>query len=80
MESGVELMGHAPLASLRVGVYDESRDFVAAEGDGDFFRMTAGSFVIFWPGDAHMPGLAAGAPAALRKIVVKVPVARPTDC
>jgi YhcH/YjgK/YiaL family protein len=33
-----------------------------------------GATAIFYPNDAHMGGLAIGAPVAVRKIVVKVPV------
>ena len=72
--SGVELMGYANLGYLRVGEYDESKDFVPRFGEGTFFEMHAGTFTIFAPQDAHMPGLAAGEPQSVRKIVVKVRV------
>jgi YhcH/YjgK/YiaL family protein len=74
VQSGVELMGYAPLENLRAEPYEEDRDLVRAEGEGDFFRMSPGAFVIFWPGDAHMPGVLAGSVAPLRKVVIKVPV------
>jgi YhcH/YjgK/YiaL family protein len=32
----------------------------------------AGSFVVFFPEDAHMPGMAAGSPEPIRKVVVKI--------
>ncbi len=71
---GLELMGHAPIGALRAQPYDETRDVLFAEGDGDFFHLSPGGFAIFWPADAHMPGMATGAPAPLRKVVIKVPV------
>ena len=37
-------------------------------------RLDAGDCAVLFPVDAHMPGLAVGAPALVRKIVVKVPV------
>ena len=49
------------------------------EGDIRFYRgkmdsitVTAGKFAIFFPGDTHAPGIAVGAPAPVRKVVVKV--------
>jgi len=72
--SGVELMGFANLNYLRVGGYDESKDFVPGFGEGTFFEMHAGTFTIFAPQDAHMPGIATGNPQPVRKIVMKVRV------
>ncbi|MBI5878524.1 MAG: YhcH/YjgK/YiaL family protein [Chloroflexi bacterium] len=70
---GVERMGFASLANLQAGAYDESKDFVPAEGPGDNILVPAGSFAIFAPQDAHIPSLNAGAEStAVRKIVVKV--------
>lgn len=70
---GVERMGFASLDNLTAGAYDESKDFVPAEGPGDNILVPAGSFAIFAPQDAHIPGLNAGAEStAVRKVVVKV--------
>jgi YhcH/YjgK/YiaL family protein len=44
------------------------------QGDGDYVTVGAGSFVIFFPEDAHMPCMAAGEPAKVKKVVVKVAV------
>ena len=41
---------------------------------GDRVTATAGTFVVFYPHDAHMPGLALGKPSPVRKVVVKVAV------
>lgn len=38
-------------------------------------RLRAGDAAILWPVDGHMPTLATDAPALVRKIVIKVPVA-----
>ena len=35
--------------------------------------LPTGSFIFFLPGEAHRPKIAASAPAALRKLVVKIP-------
>ena len=37
-------------------------------------RFGAGEAAVFYPVDAHLPGLAIGAPALVRKVVLKVPV------
>ena len=67
-------MGYVPLSRLAAGEYDEARDFLPADGEGEFLRMTAGDFAMFGPQDAHMPGMALGGPAPVRKIVLKVAV------
>lgn len=73
--SGEERMGFAPLSHLAAEPYDEAKDFVPAEGDGDFLLVREGSFAIFGPHDAHMPSLHPGArPHPVRKVVVKVAV------
>jgi biofilm protein TabA len=40
----------------------------------DSVTVTEGKFAIFFPGDAHAPGIAPGDPAPVRKVVVKVKV------
>lgn len=71
--SGTEMMGCASLGDLTVTeAYDAERDVVFLEGDGNFIVFPAGTFVIFYPNDAHMPSLAPSVPAPVRKIVLKV--------
>jgi YhcH/YjgK/YiaL family protein len=73
--SGVEAIGWAPLAGMKVGQdYDEERDLLVLEGSGQIIRLEANSFAIFMPHDAHMPCVAAAQPLLVRKIVVKVAV------
>jgi YhcH/YjgK/YiaL family protein len=70
---GVERIGWAPAASLEVAQpYDASKDAALHAGEGDFLTVKTGTFAIFWPEEAHMPGIAAGAPAQVRKVVVKI--------
>jgi len=69
---GVEQMGYAPVSSLETTrPYDEKSDCVIYQGAGQFFRVGPGWFTIFFPEDAHMPGLAIAESATVRKIVVK---------
>jgi len=35
-------------------------------------RWRLDQFMILWPGDAHMPGVAADGPGLVRKVVVKI--------
>jgi biofilm protein TabA len=75
---GVERMGWNTLARMTViQPYDAERDVAFFRGEGDFFRVPAGTFAIFSPQDVHMPGVAVeqgGAVAIVRKIVLKVEV------
>lgn len=71
--AGVERMGVSHISRMRViQPYDPERELAIFDGDGDFFTVEAGMFAVFFPHDVHMPQLAAGAPALVRKIVVKV--------
>jgi biofilm protein TabA len=36
--------------------------------------LHSGDFAVFFPGDAHRPKIAVGAPCNLRKLVVKIPI------
>jgi YhcH/YjgK/YiaL family protein len=71
---GLELMGHARASALEPdGPYDEARDVQFYRGASDFTPMREGMFAIFYPEDAHMPGVAPEGPVArVGKIVVKV--------
>ena len=70
--SGHERMGFAQTSTMQLGEYTPERDFQPMSGTGHTLDMFPGSFVVFHPQDAHMPGLAVNAPEAVKKIVVKV--------
>ncbi len=72
VSQGVERIGYAILEQLQAGEYDEAKDFWALSGEGDFFVVRAGTFVILAPQDGHMPGIAVSSPQPVKKIVVKV--------
>ncbi len=75
--SGKELIGVAPLSNKKdvLEAYDSTKDI-------EFFTVTGGEnqlaipdrFFIFFPEDAHRPGLKDGENSPVRKIVVKVKV------
>jgi biofilm protein TabA len=70
--SGHERMGFAQICTMQLGEYVPERDFQPLTGSGNQIDVFPGSFVIFHPQDAHMPGLAVNAPEPVKKIVVKV--------
>ncbi len=88
MFEGAEMMGWAPLETMGVKqAYDADRDYAVLEpiqGQNDdrpdaaerFFTVRRGMFAIFFPTDAHMPGVSPddGLAAEVKKIVVKVRV------
>lgn len=74
--SGEELIRVADVGTLEeTTAYDSERD-VAFYGlaPGTDLRLRPGDFAILYPHDAHLPKLAAGSPAPVQKIVVKVRV------
>jgi YhcH/YjgK/YiaL family protein len=71
---GVEGIGYANIYHLQQGEYDASKDFLPLYGDGDIFTLCNGCFVLLLPEDAHMPGLAIGSPAPVKKVVIKIAV------
>jgi YhcH/YjgK/YiaL family protein len=76
LANGSELIGYAPMESMRSpGEYDEAKDMTRPEGEGSFLQAGPGTFVILFPHDVHMPGVAVSRPGRVRKIVVKVKMA-----
>jgi biofilm protein TabA len=74
--SGTEAMGWAPLDQLAVNVpYDEERDRSLGTVPASARTLVlfgAGYPILLYPSDAHSPGLAAGEPQPILKVVVKV--------
>jgi YhcH/YjgK/YiaL family protein len=63
-----------PIDRVTARDYDADRDMLRLSGTGDFLTFGAGQFMILWPGDAHMPGIDAGVPGPVRKVVVKIAI------
>jgi len=75
--TGAEQIGVAPLESkVLTTPYDSLKDvaFFAA-GDSAFRPATAENFFIFFPDDAHRPGVKTNENARVRKVVVKLRIA-----
>ncbi|MFA5292562.1 MAG: YhcH/YjgK/YiaL family protein [Phycisphaerae bacterium] len=74
---GKEQIGYEPANQLKIHTpYSEEKDveFFFADGDVTFLNMTKGSFAIFWPSDAHMPGCQTNKPEDVIKVVFKIKV------
>jgi len=74
--SGKEVLGWAPLDELTVTVaYDREKDALLGPVPltaAPFVQFAAGQAIVLYPSDAHAPGLAAGTPSPVKKIVVKI--------
>lgn len=73
---GAEAMGWAPAGTLAPkGEYLPEKDFMGYE-DGPYtaLRCPVGTFVIFWPEDAHKPCCVLDTVCSVKKIVVKLAI------
>ena len=75
---GEEVIGWAPADRVTISEpYDADRDIcfgTAGKGEWTPVFLRAGQLAVLWPEDGHAPKLAAGAPTAVMKVVVKVAV------
>jgi YhcH/YjgK/YiaL family protein len=70
---GEEQMGHTFNNTLQIkDVYDASKDVEFYSGAGQLITYSKSTFAIYYPHDAHKPGLISGAPGTVRKAVAKV--------
>lgn len=78
MVQGAERMGYLNLSYARERTpYDPERDVAFYEPGDDYVTVRQGMAAVFAPEDVHSPTVAAGAPAPVKKIVVKVAVEAP---
>ncbi len=54
--------------------YDEEKDVELFTGEGDYVQLNDGEFAVFFPDDAHKPGLKVSEKEEVRKIVIKISV------
>lgn len=74
--TGDEKMGICPVAKAMVTKeYDDKKDVANYSAEGKFYIGTAGTFFIFFPGDAHRPNITPGGNKVVKKIVIKIRVA-----
>jgi len=72
--AGAERIGYVPATRLEAGPYDEEKDMTWLSGSGPLLPLLPGDFMLLWPGEAHMPGIALDEPAPVRKVVIKIAV------
>ncbi|UYQ94540.1 YhcH/YjgK/YiaL family protein [Chitinophaga horti] len=74
--SGAELIGHDFLQQKEPSkAYDPEADYMLfAEKPSFFSKLEKDHFAIFFPSDLHMPNLRIDAPAAVKKVVIKISV------
>jgi len=74
MINGEELVGHAFSKGLTVSKeYDAAGEFMLYKDAPEFFtKLSAGTFMVFFPEDAHMPCISTGVKGMVKKVVVKV--------
>lgn len=72
--TGAEQVGHAFLHQQAPSkTYDEKDDYWLFADDPLFFsQFNAGTFMIFFPEDLHMPCIMKDVPATVKKVVIKV--------
>jgi biofilm protein TabA len=75
VSKGAEQLGVCNRQECKVSQkYDEQKDFEKVNGEMDLITLRPGFFAIFFPQDAHMPGLKTGRKKQrISKIVFKVP-------
>jgi len=77
MLDGVEYLGFAQKNTLHTCEYDEEHDFERLTGTLSFLPFRKDFFAVFFPHDAHMPGVKGpGSTKTVRKVVIKVPIDR----
>lgn len=72
---GRELIGAADPANLREAIaYSAEKEIAMYERPEKYRKLilNPGEFVVFFPGQAHMPGCHAGKDAEIKKVVVKI--------
>ena len=77
MKEGREQIGYKPVGCLGniVQEYSEEKDaLLAKEEDITMLPFAQGCFAVFFPQDAHMPGIACCGDGEVERVVVKVPV------
>jgi YhcH/YjgK/YiaL family protein len=75
MISGTETMTYAPIDELNVKVpYNKEKDVVFYDNENPGLKVVvkAGEYMIFNPWDGHKPKAAAGQPAPIKKVIVKI--------
>src|SRR5262245_38798392 len=71
---GEERKGKWPVAEVTTTTkpYNETKDVANYTAPGKFYNIPAGTFIIFFPGEAHRPNITPGGNKVVKKLVIKV--------
>ncbi|MEO6849988.1 MAG: YhcH/YjgK/YiaL family protein [Mucilaginibacter sp.] len=70
---GKEKIGVVPIASATViKPYDEAKDLANYSGEGKYYLASPDEFFLFFPGDAHRPGIKVEGYEVVKKLVIKI--------
>lgn len=73
--SGEEWYGYVPINNLMpAGEYDIERDISWYKGEGVYFQVPRGQFVLFFPEDGHKPGITFTHSEQIKKLVIKIEI------
>jgi len=71
--NGQETIGFTEVNNcIPVTPYDGEKDIAFWMGEGDMLTLRPHMFAVFYPQDAHQPGLVAGTKSLVKKVVIKV--------
>jgi biofilm protein TabA len=71
--TGEEAMAKTPVTAITVNrPYNENADIAFYTGEGTIHTVPAGTFMLFFPSEAHRPNITPGGNKVVKKIVVKV--------
>lgn len=71
--TGTEKMGKYEVVKATVTKpYDEAKDLANYSAEGAILTIPAGTYIIFFPADAHRPNITPGGNEVVKKIVIKV--------
>ena len=54
--------------------YDKEKDIEFLNGDGEYYPLNAGEYMVLYPCDAHKPSISLNNQSTVRKAVVKVKI------
>lgn len=74
---GEEKIGVSPVSKATVTkAYDEKRDAANYTAKGKIYSALPGTFFLFFPSDAHRPNITPGGNKVVKKLVIKIEVAK----
>jgi YhcH/YjgK/YiaL family protein len=74
---GEEMMGRTAVDSVKVDKpYNEKADIAYYTGDGKVYTVKENGFLLFFPGEAHRPNITPGGNKVVKKIVIKIKMAK----